>query len=365
MSVKPVEYARGVPRAAMRHRLAVSLRRYVYLLITLVIVFGAMTVLSALRLDSVFAHPTSPGQWEWRAPLFLVQESGGGYTLNVYNQRKILEQAAINLTLGVGMTFVILTGGIDLSVGSLLALCNVVFVSMVLAVGGSGPPGLSALLLGAGVCVLVGTLAGIANGWLSVGFGIPSFIVTLGTMLVFRGVAFWVSGGQTKLLACPPALTVGIPIGVSLLAVLAGAVFLSTTALGRYVYAVGGNLIASAYSGVRTGRVRIMCFALSGFCAGLAGIIYWSRVSTGSYTAAKGAELYAIAAVVLGGTRLAGGEGSVIGTLFGALIMAVLANGLDSAGIATETQTIIVGCVLIAAACLDSRRGRQGATVAV
>jgi ribose transport system permease protein len=349
----------------MQRQLAVSLRRYIYLLITLALVFGAMTLLSALELESVSAHPAAPGEWQWRAPLFLVQESGGGYTLNVYNQRKILEQSAINLTLGVGMTFVILTGGIDLSVGSLLALCNVVFVSTVLGAGGTGSPGVSVLLLGVGMCVLIGTLAGVANGWLSVGFGIPSFIVTLGTMLVFRGIAFWVSGGQTKLLPCPSGWTVSIPIGVSLVAVVAGAVFLSTTAMGRYVYAVGGNLVASTYSGVRTGRVRVLCFALSGFCAGLAGIIYWSRVSTGSYTAAKGAELYAIAAVVLGGTRLAGGEGTIIGTLFGAMIMAVLANGLDSAGVATETQTIIVGCVLIAAACLDSRRGRHGGTVAV
>jgi len=339
--------------------------QYLYLLLTLVCVFGAMTLLSALDLDSVEGNWSNPSAWEWRTPLFLLQDDGGGYTLNSYNQRKILEQAAINLTLGVGMTFVILTGGIDLSVGSLLALCNVVFVTTALSMKGDGPPGTSAMLIGLVACITVGTLAGIANGWLSVALKIPSFIVTLGTMLVLRGLAFWVSGGETKLLACPSTATVLIPIGVSLAAVGVAAVFLGTTAAGRNIYAVGGNLLASAYSGVRTNRVRIMCFALSGLCAGLAGVIYWSRVSTGSYTAAKGAELYAIAAVVLGGTRLAGGEGTIIGTFFGALIMAVLANGLDTSGVETETQTIIVGCVLIVAAYIDSRRSRQSAAVAV
>ncbi len=356
---------RSGTRTRMRYLLLAALKQYAYLLLTLVVVFGAMTLLSAVDLDSVVAHPTDIAQWEWQAPLFLVQESDDGYVINTYNQRKILEQAAINLTLGVGMTFVILTGGIDLSVGSLLALCNVVFVSTILATGAKGVPGWDVILLGMVICVVVGTLAGAVNGWLSVALKIPSFIVTLGTMLVFRGLAFQVSGGETKLLTCPLGLTTAIPIGISLVAVVAGVVFLSTTALGRYVYAVGGNLLASTYSGVRTGRVRILCFALSGFCAGLAGVIYWSRVSTGSYTAAKGAELYAIAAVVLGGTRLAGGEGSIIGTLFGAMIMAVLANGLDNAEVEAETQTIIVGCVLIAAAYLDSRRSRRGDSVAV
>ena len=340
-------------------------RRYAYLLLTLAIVFAAMTLLSAVELDRVFEHPSEPGRWGWRAPLFLVQESGDGYGVNTYNQRKIFEQAAINLTLGVGMTFVILTGGIDLSVGSLLALCNVVFVSTVLAIGSPGPPSMGGLVLGMAACVAVGIGCGVANGWLSVRLGIPSFIVTLGTMLVLRGAAYWVSGGETKILACPKLLTVAVPIGLSLLAVLAAAVFLSTTRAGRYVYAVGGNLVASRYAGVRTDAVRIMCFAFSGLCAGLAGMIYWSRVSTGSYIAGEGAELHAIAAVVLGGTRLAGGEGTIIGTMIGAFIMAVLANGLNTAGVDELTQKIIVGCVLIAAAYIDSRRSRGSGAVVV
>src|SRR6185503_6830445 len=159
--------------------------------------------------------------------------------------------------------------------------------------------------------------------------------------------AFWISGGQTQLLACPAVLTIAIPIGVSVLAVAAAGVFLATTSLGRQVYAVGGNWLAARYSGVPAGSIRILAFACSGACAGLAGVIYWSRTATGSFTAGEGAELYAIAAVVLGGTRLAGGEGTIFGTLIGALIMSVLANGLNTAGVHELTQKIIVGCVLI------------------
>ena len=340
----------------MSSPLAKGLAHYLYLMIVLVGVYLAMALLSGLDTQG---HPANPAHWRFDVPRFIVQEqSDGSWAFNSFNQRKILEQAAINLTLGVGMTFVILTGGIDLSVGSMLALCNVVFVQVVLAIGGQGPPGFGAVCAGMLVCVLAGTLCGMGNGVLSARLRIPSFIVTLGTLLVLRGAAYWISGGETKLLACPAGMTVGIPIVVPVVAVAVAGLFLASTSAGRKVYAVGGNLLACEYSGVRTSGIRVMCFAFSGLCAGLAGMIYWSRVATGSYTAGEGAELFAIAAVVLGGTRLAGGRGSVVGTLIGALIMAVLANGLNTASIHESTQKIIVGCVLVAAAYIDSRRNR-------
>ncbi|MEP0843935.1 MAG: ABC transporter permease [Phycisphaerae bacterium] len=341
--------------------------RYRHLFVTLAGVYAAMTLLSGLNTNG---QPLKPAAWRFEVPRFLLVEQydrNGAvrWTINAYNQRKILEQAAINVTLGVGMTFVILTGGIDLSVGAMLALCNVVFVRVLLGSADAGGPSDSALLLGIAVAVGVGTVSGILNGWLAVGLRIPSFIVTLGTLLVLRGAAYWVSEGQTYLRACPAGLTIALPIGVSVAAVLAGGLFLSTTARGRLVYAVGGNLTAARYAGVPTARIRVMCFAFSGLCAGLAGVIFWSRTSTGSYTAGEGAELYAIAAVVLGGTRLAGGEGTIIGTFIGALIMAVLANGLNTASVHELTQKIIVGCVLIAAAYIDSRRNRGGSSLVV
>jgi len=356
--------ARWLAMPPISQSLAVGLRRYLYLLLTLVIVYLAMGLLSAVDRESIAEHPFDVTQWRFDVPRFVIEtDADGNWSFNTYNQRKILEQAAINLTLGVGMTFVILTGGIDLSVGSLLAVCNVIFVGIVHAHGPDA--GYGVMLLALLACVAAGTACGAANGWLSVALRIPSFIVTLGTLLIFRGLSYWLSGGQTIFFACPRGLAVAIPIGISLLAIVVAAIFLSATAAGRRVYAVGGNLLACTYSGVRTNRVRIMCFAFSGLCAGLAGVIYWSRISTGSYLAAEGAELYAIAAVVLGGTRLAGGEGSIVGTMIGAMIMAVLDNGLNTAGIDEQTRKIIVGCVLVVAAYIDSRRTRKAGAVVV
>lgn len=320
--------------------------RYGHLLLTLAGVYIAMALLSGINTHD---ERLRPWKWGFDTPRFLLQvERDGSVTFNFFNQRKILEQAAINLTLGAGMTFVILCGGIDLSVGSALALCNVVFVRTLLESG--------SLPAAAASATAAGAICGIANGWLVVGMRIPSFIATLGSLLVLRGLAYWISGGKTWLQTCPAALTVWIPIGVCAAAMVLGGLFLGTTSAGRRIYAVGGNPQASQYAGVRTAGVRLLCFAVSGLCAGLAGVIFWSRTSTGSYTAGEGAELYAIAAVVLGGTRLAGGEGTMPGTLIGALIMAVLANGLNTASVHELTQKIIVGGVLIVAAWVDARR---------
>ncbi len=339
-----------------------GLRQYRHLLLALLGVYAAMILLSALDTQG---QPLDPTKWRLGIPQFLVIERDDAWVFNDTNQINILKQAAINLTLGVGMTFVILTGGIDLSVGSAVALCNVVFVAVVQSCRPSGPPTWGMVSVGLAASLAVGLACGAGNGWLSVRLRIPSFIVTLATLLVIRGLAYWVSGGETELLACTPTMASVIPILVAIVAVAAGGLFLATTVAGRRVYAVGGNLLACEYSGVRTGRVRIMCFAFSGLCAGLAGMIYWSRVATGSYTAGEGFELYAIAAVVLGGTRLAGGEGSVVGTLIGALIMAVLANGLNTANVHESTQKIIVGCVLVVAAYIDSRRSQGTTAVAM
>lgn len=347
--------------------------RYRQLLLILGLVYAGMTGLSAI---DTAGEPLRPTHWRLQQPRFLIQQGpNGGWAFNSYNQQKILEQAAINLTLGVGMTFVILTAGIDLSVGSILAVANVLFLVTALAAREHGHGIYAAVALGGSAAVLAGMLCGAFNGCLCTWLRVPSFIVTLGTLLVLRGVAYWISGGETKLLAAPKdsaapflgltpdqLLTVGVPIGVSVFCVAAATVFLGTTGLGRRIYAVGGNWLASRYAGVRTGAVRVFVFACSGACAGLAGVIYWSRTSTGSYTAGEGAELYAIAAVVLGGTRLAGGEGTIPGTFLGALIMSVLANGLNSAGVHELTQKIIVGSVLVAAAAIDSRRSKLSTT---
>ena len=341
--------------------LATGLRKYRALLLALVVVYIAMAALSAVRVDTVLDHPFEPSQWQTQEPVFLVQRAmDGSLSFNTDNHINILGQIAIMLTLGVGMTFVILTGGIDLSVGSLLALCNVVFVQLVLHLAGDQSPTMLILLVAMAASIATGLVCGMVNGWLTVRLTLPSFIVTLGMMFIARGLAQLVSGGQTHSLARPSGLAFIIPVGISFLAVVVGAIYLGTTTAGRRIFAVGGNLLASEYAGVRTGRVRIMCFAFSGLCAGLAGMIYWARVGSGSHLAGEGQELYAIAVVVLGGTRLAGGEGSIAGTFLGALIIGVLANGLEAAGVPIEFRKISVGCVLIVAAYIDSRRGQRG-----
>ena len=272
------------------------------------------------------------------------------------NLRLILEQGAINIILGVGMTFVILTAGIDLSVGSVLALCNVLFVVTATKMAGGQTPNAVVFLAATVVCLFGGALCGWVNGAITVWGRVQSFVVTLGMFMAARGLAYVVSGGQPQRLVCSGTIRYLAPIGLAIGSVAVAHFVLSYTRVGRYMYAVGGNLEASRLSGVPVNRVRILAFAICGLCAALAGIVYWVRLSMGTYLAGETYELYAIAAVVIGGTSLMGGTGSVLGTLVGALIMAVLYNGLNSYGVDEMTQRIIIGSVIVAAALYDSMR---------
>lgn len=335
-----------------------GLRRLLPLLAVLGAVYAAMILLSMVKLDS------GDRGWSWRAPIFIVQhDRDGSWSFNTLNQRKILEQAGINLILGVGMTFVILTAGIDLSVGSVLAVCNVVFVVTVLRLTGqegTGWPAAIAFPVGVLACLGAGLLLGAISGAVSVYGHVPSFITTLGMYLVGQGAAHLFSGGHTHYLPCRQPLNVAIPLLLCLGGVICAHVLLSRTVFGRHTYAVGANLEAARLCGVAVNRVRVLAFVISGLCAALGGMIYWARLSAGSHLAAyNGYELYAIAAVVIGGTSLMGGEGSVLGTLLGALIMAVLYNGLNTMGIEETTQKIIIGAVIVAAAVYDQRRRRS------
>ena len=329
-----------------------NLRRLLPLIGVLAAVYVAMTLLSAVR----FGQDNE--SWTWQAPIFIVQEGAdGSWNFNALNQRKILEQAGINLILGVGMTFVILIAGIDLSVGSILAVSNVLFVMTALRLSGDAPAGASTLVIAAVVAVAAGVMLGGINGLISVYGRVPSFITTLGMFLMAQGLAYQISSGRTHHLPYPKGVNVAIPLIVCLVGVVTAHVVLSRTVFGRHLYATGANIEAARLCGVPVNRVRILAFVISGACAALGGIIYWARLATGSHLAATvGYELYAIAAVVIGGTSLMGGEGSVIGTLIGALIMAVLYNGLNTVGIEETTQKIIIGAVIIAAALYDQHR---------
>lgn len=265
----------------------------------------------------------------------------------------VLRQISINGILAVGVTFVLLTGGVDLSLGSVLALSGVVAAS--LAHPGSSP--LLAVLAGLGT----GGACGLINGLLVTKARVAPFIATLGMMTVARGLALVVSGGR-PVSNLDKSFTylgggdwLGIPFPVILLgAVVAAAwVTLSQTRAGRHLYAVGGNETAAYASGLQVDGVKLFAYVLCGVLAGLAGVVLAGRITTGQPNAGVAYELDAIAAAVIGGTSLAGGLGGVGGTLAGALLMGMINNGLDLLNVSSYYQQIVKGVIIVAAVWID------------
>lgn len=273
--------------------------------------------------------------------------------LTVDNLTNVLRQNAFTAILAAGMTFVILTGGIDLSVGSVVALSGVVCAD-VLARGWAPPAGVAA-------GIAVGLTVGMANGLAVTLVRVPAFVVTLATMLLVRGAAFKYTDARTiaGLPASFAALSATLPSAVVMVMVfLLAWLALARTPFGRHVYATGGNREAAWLSGVRVGRVERLVYLLCGATAGLAGVLVASRLSAGYPRAGEYYELDAIAAVVVGGTSLFGGRGSIWGTLAGAFFIGILNNGLNLFRVSPYDQLIAKGIVLLAAASLDRWRAR-------
>jgi len=280
------------------------------------------------------------------------------------NLETIFRQTTIVAVAAVGMTIVIVSGGIDLSVGAIIALGTVVIAACLRA---GAPPAVAALAgIGAGVA------CGALNGLLVTRLAVVPFIVTLGTMLVVRGIAKGLAHDQkidapqswlNELLARLPAdrAWMVFPPGVWLLFLFALAVgaLLLYTRLGRHVFAVGSNEQAARLCGVSVGRVKLAVYVLGGFFAGIAGLMQFSRLTVGDPTGAMGLELNIIAAVVIGGGSLAGGEGSVLGCLIGALIMQVLQSGCSQMGWPNWVQEIVTGAIIVVAVALDRFRHRR------
>ncbi len=285
----------------------------------------------------------------------------------------IVNQSTVIAILGIGMTLVIITAGIDLSVGSLIGLSAVVCTILIRDVGGAKEATALVMIMccaaAIALCALIGAFAGtIVLKFHVRPYVIPAFIVTLSIMLVARGLAFivgenqtindipdtfnWLSGGRDLF---------GIPNAVILMLILyTGAhILMSRMTLGRYIYAVGGNREAARLSGVPVERVLLFVYALCGALAGLGGIVLASRLRAGSATFGDTYELYVIAAVVVGGTSLMGGEGKVFGTLIGALIIAVVQSGLNQAGVMGRKQDLALGLIILAAVMLNmlNKRG--------
>jgi len=280
----------------------------------------------------------------------------GDAFLSADNFANIVRQIAVIAIIAVGMTFVILSGGIDLSVGAVMALTGTIAAGLM---AGGLSPALAFL-----AALLIGVAIGAVNGALVAYAGMPSIIVTLATMGIARGLALIYSGGY-PIDGLPQWVSVfgsgslaGVPVsGIITVAVyLAAWVVLAHTAFGRHVYAIGGNEVATRLSGIRVGRDKLAIYTISGATSALAGIVMTSRLMSGQPNAGTGFELDAIAAVVLGGTAIIGGRGSVIGTLLGALLLGVLNNGLNMVGVDPYVQNVIKGVIILLAIYISRER---------
>lgn len=303
-------------------------------------------------------HVVAPQAYYW--PTFLL----AGNLMN------IVEQVSIIAIIAIGMTLVIISGGIDLSVGSVMALASVIVATIILKLGGSGwVQTLNmwlACLVTIGLCSLIGAFTGV----MVTRFQVPSFIVTLSLMMSCSGLAFIISENEkgyklpipSPFMALGHGKLLGVPFTVLLMLALYGLahILLSRTVYGRHLYAVGGNERAALLSGIRVARVRTLAYVACAALAGLGGIIPASIFSTGDPLTGAQYELMVISAVVVGGTSLSGGEGKIASTLIGSLIIAVIRNAMNLAQLTDKKQMVVLGMVILGAVLIDRlKRGRE------
>lgn len=274
------------------------------------------------------------------------------------NILNLLRQTSINALIAFGMTFIILTGGIDLSVGSILALSSALMAGMMV----SGLDPILAILVG----ILLGSIMGVINGILVSKGKMAPFIVTLATMTIFRGLTLVYTDGKPitgigdsvmfQMLGRGYFLGVPVPAVVMIIAFMILWFLLHKTSFGRKTYAIGGNERASRISGIKVDRVKVAIYGLAGTMAAIAGAILTSRLNSAQPTAGQSYEMDAIAAVVLGGTSLSGGKGRLFGTLVGVLIIGTLNNGMNLLGVSSFYQQVVKGAVILIAVLLDRKK---------
>lgn len=279
------------------------------------------------------------------------------------NLLAIVDRIVVIAIIAIGMTMVIITGGIDLSVGSLIAVSAVIAASIMKYMGGLEASGWVVLIGFTGGIIATGLIGG-AGGFIVARYKVAPFITTLAIMLMGRGLAFMITGGFS-IYQVPKVLpwlgqgtTLGIPNTVILLIVLylVAHIFMSHTKMGRYIYAVGGNDEAARLSGVPVKYVIVFVYVISALAAGLGGSIQASQLNTGTPNMGVMYELYVIAAVVVGGTSLSGGSGKILGTLIGVFVISVIQNGMNLLGISSYTQQVVLGLVILIAVLLDKAR---------
>ncbi len=275
------------------------------------------------------------------------------------NFLNIARQVSINAIIAIGMTGAILSGGIDLSVGAVMALAGTLMAGSMIA----GVPPYAAILIGLGV----GLAFGLFNGFFVAYAGMPPIIVTLATMGIARGIGLIYTGGY-PIDGLPEAfaffgrgtvLGIQTPVVIMLICFVLAYLLLDKTPIGRYIYAIGGNEEATRLSGVRVARYKLFIYALSGLTCAISGLVLSSRLMSGQPNSGVGFEMDAIAAVVMGGTSIAGGKGSIIGTFIGALMLGVLNNGLNMMGVSPYVQNIIKGLIILFAIYISRERKKR------
>lgn len=279
--------------------------------------------------------------------------------LSLSNITNVFTQVSVNAIIAVGMTFVILTGGIDLSVGSTLAISGALSASIIKSTG--------SVTLAIIVAALVGIEIGLVNGLLISKGKLQAFIATLATMTIFRGATLVFTNGTPISKLPEKFVNIGngkigfmpIPVIITVIVSIIAIYVLSQTRFGRYLYALGGNEDSARLSGINTDKIKTLVYVVSGFASSIAGVIITSRIASASPNAGTSFELDAIAAVVIGGTSLAGGEGKITGTLIGALIIGVLNNGLNLMNVSPFYQSIVKGLVILIAVLLDKKSRKK------
>ncbi len=294
------------------------------------------------------------GIWAAFAFLCLIMTFASPAFLKSTNLLNILQQISINFTIAIGMTFVILIGGIDLSVGSVTALTGMLVAILMKTYGWN-------VALAIAVSMLAACGMGMLNGFLIAKLSLPPFIMTLGMMEIARGLSYSVTAGQPIYTLPPSFLAISgrvnnIPVValVMMIALFALAFYvLRYTRFGRYVYAVGGNEACAKLSGINVKAVKIAVYTISGFCCGVASMLLTSRLDSAVPTNATSYEMNAIAAVVIGGVSMSGGDGSLLGTIVGVLMIGVIANGMNLLIIPTGPQRVVTGVIIVMAVILD------------
>ncbi|MBP3479636.1 MAG: ABC transporter permease [Oscillospiraceae bacterium] len=281
--------------------------------------------------------------------------------LSTSNLMSILRQAAVYVIMGLGMSFVMMTGGVDLSQGSLLALIGVISAYIVQNVG--------SIPLAILASVIVGAVIGSINGSIISCLNIPPFIATLASMYLCRGLTLVITQASPivltneafKWIGTGSLLGLPVPVYIFLIAAAAGQFILSYTATGRFILAVGSNQEAARLSGIKTRWNKCKAYILSGIMVSIAGIVYVSRLGAAQATAGQSYEMEAIAAAVLGGTSVMGGEGTVFGTVLGAIVVAIVRNAMVLLEISTYYQQIVTGAVILIAVIIDTQRKARAA----